>query len=231
MSRPNFLFLFSDEHSYRCLSLLEGPAGRTGPDACSGRSGKTRRLLQRRLLPVSPLYTLPHLPADRAFTADRRRLGQWVLTSETGDPDNGLRLFRCRICHLPGRQDALGGRQPDGRFRAQTLWRSDRGAPDTRGIPCQYAKAASAMRSRTADAGLTEIPESALQEQIIVRESVTFLREQTAAEPDRPWFLCASFSRPHFPLTAPQRFLAKLLAGRRNAPPRLDVPATPPPTP
>ena len=63
-----------------------------------------------------------------------------------------------------------------------------------------------AMRSRTADAGVTEIPEGALQEQVIVRETVAFLREHAAAQPDIPWFLCASFSRPHFPLTAPTRF-------------------------
>ena len=27
MTRPNILFLFSDEHSYRCLSLLDGTTG------------------------------------------------------------------------------------------------------------------------------------------------------------------------------------------------------------
>ena len=71
------------------------------------------------------------------------------------------------------------------------------------------------MRSRTADAGITEIPESALQEQVIIRETVSFLREQNAAaQPERPWFLCASFSRPHFPLTAPSRFSQQLLAGK-----------------
>ncbi|MBV7336832.1 sulfatase-like hydrolase/transferase [Chloroflexi bacterium TSY] len=31
--------------------------------------------------------------------------------------------------------------------------------------------------------------------------------EHAHANPNQPWFLCASFSRPHFPLTAPKRYL------------------------
>jgi choline-sulfatase len=61
-------------------------------------------------------------------------------------------------------------------------------------------------RSRTADSGVTEIPESRLQERTVVEESLAWLREHRAGR-DRPWFLCASFSRPHFPLTAPERYL------------------------
>ena len=63
-----------------------------------------------------------------------------------------------------------------------------------------------ALRSRTLDAGLSEIPESFLQEQIVVRESLTYLREHRHANPNQPFLLYASFSRPHFPLTAPKRF-------------------------
>ena len=59
--------------------------------------------------------------------------------------------------------------------------------------------------TRIPGAGITEIPESQLQEHIVARESIAWLREQEARDPDQPWFLCASFSRPHFPLTAPRR--------------------------
>ncbi len=62
-----------------------------------------------------------------------------------------------------------------------------------------------AMRSRTQDAGITTIPESLLQEQVINRESIAFLREHRHRQPQQPWFLCASYSRPHFPLTSPRR--------------------------
>jgi choline-sulfatase len=63
------------------------------------------------------------------------------------------------------------------------------------------------MRARTAKAGVTTIPESLLQEQVVADETISFVREHTAAAPEVPWFVCASFSRPHFPLTAPKRWI------------------------
>jgi len=58
-------------------------------------------------------------------------------------------------------------------------------------------------------AGETEFPESTLQEQVVVDETMAFLREHRHRNPDQPWFLCASFSRPHPPYTAPDRYLDK----------------------
>ncbi|MGQ4557111.1 sulfatase-like hydrolase/transferase [Halobellus sp. GM3] len=57
------------------------------------------------------------------------------------------------------------------------------------------------------EAGVTNIPESLLQEQNVLRESVSFLREYRNRNPESPWFLCASFNRPHWPRTAPKRFV------------------------
>lgn len=54
------------------------------------------------------------------------------------------------------------------------------------------------------ETGVTNIPESLLQEQNVVRESISFLREHRNRSDD-PWFLCASFNRPHWPRTAPRR--------------------------
>jgi choline-sulfatase len=65
------------------------------------------------------------------------------------------------------------------------------------------------MRGRTLGAGITEVPESLIQDEIVTHETVAFLREHRYAHPERPWFLCASFSRPHFPLTAPRRHFAR----------------------
>ena len=59
--------------------------------------------------------------------------------------------------------------------------------------------------TRIPGAGVTEIPESLLQEQVVSRETIAWLREHRHQRGDQPWFLCASFSRPHFPLTAPRR--------------------------
>ena len=59
------------------------------------------------------------------------------------------------------------------------------------------------FRSRTLLAGITEVPISMQQESIVNLEAIEFLREN---EDKSPWFLVASYARPHFPLTAPPRF-------------------------
>jgi choline-sulfatase len=66
---------------------------------------------------------------------------------------------------------------------------------------------------RTQAAGVTEVPESKIQDVVVAQETVAFLREQRHAHPEQPWFLCASFSRPHFPLTAPRRHFARYWPG------------------
>ena len=55
-------------------------------------------------------------------------------------------------------------------------------------------------------AGVSEIPESLIQDVVVTRESLTFARNQAAVEPDTPWFLCASYGRPHPPFTTPPRY-------------------------
>ncbi|MCC6682676.1 MAG: sulfatase-like hydrolase/transferase [Phycisphaeraceae bacterium] len=58
-------------------------------------------------------------------------------------------------------------------------------------------------------AGVTQIPESLLQDVVVSRESLAFVREHVADRPEQPWFLCASYGRPHSPLTTPGRFLRR----------------------
>ena len=50
-------------------------------------------------------------------------------------------------------------------------------------------------------AGASEIPESLLQESVVTKESLAFIK----AHCEGPWFVCAGYSRPHHPLTAPER--------------------------
>ncbi len=69
-------------------------------------------------------------------------------------------------------------------------------------------------------AGVTEIPESLLQEVIVTRESLAFLLEHQDREPDVPWFFCASYSRPHSPFTAPGRYIRRY----RDKVPRVELP-------
>ncbi len=58
-------------------------------------------------------------------------------------------------------------------------------------------------------AGETEVPESMIQDVVVTRESLAFLLEQQDKEPDTPWFLCASYGRPHSPFTAPGRYMRR----------------------
>ena len=74
-------------------------------------------------------------------------------------------------------------------------------------------------RPRTQLAGVTEIPVSLLQESVVNVETIEFLRE---CPREKPWFLLASYSRPHFPLTAPKRFFD------RYWPDNVDMPDIPP---
>lgn len=64
-------------------------------------------------------------------------------------------------------------------------------------------------------AGVTEIPESLLQDGVVTRETLGFIRECADREPDKPWFVCASYGRPHPPLTAPGRYMRRY-AGRAD---------------
>jgi len=58
-------------------------------------------------------------------------------------------------------------------------------------------------------AGATEIPESLIQDTVVTRETLAFVREHADREPGVPWFCCASYGRPHSPYTAPARYLRR----------------------
>ena len=65
-------------------------------------------------------------------------------------------------------------------------------------------------------AGPSAIPESLQQDRIVTTESLAWLQEYDG---DQPWFFCASYARPHFPLTAPGRYLRKYIAKNIPLPP------------
>jgi len=58
-------------------------------------------------------------------------------------------------------------------------------------------------------AGESEIPESLMQDAVVTRESLAFLLDHGGRNPGQPWFLCASYQRPHHPLTAPARYIRR----------------------
>jgi len=71
-------------------------------------------------------------------------------------------------------------------------------------------------------AGITAIPESLLIDMVVTCESLAWLLEFVDTNPHAPWFFCASYSHPHFPLTAPGRYLRKYLTDELQLPPLPD---------
>ena len=60
-------------------------------------------------------------------------------------------------------------------------------------------------------AGPTQIPESMIGDAVVTAETVSFLLEHQTSRPDTPWMVCAGSGRPHFPLTAPARYIRRAL--------------------
>ena len=57
--------------------------------------------------------------------------------------------------------------------------------------------------------GISEIPESMQQETVVAVESAAFVEDLASTNPEKPWFLCASFTKPHPPLSIPARYYNK----------------------
>lgn len=217
--QPNVLFLLSDEHGFRHLSARPaadgGEAVRTPTiDALIAHGAWFDRAYCQ-----MPLCT----PSRMCFMSglEQEQCGAWNNSSvldarfpTIGQTFGAQGYATCLVgkLHFGGsRQKAGFGHRPYGDFGGPCSHQPDPfTAPDSAGR---------GMRSRTAAAGLSEIPESLLQERMVVDESVAWIREQNARQPDQPWLLNASFSRPHFPLTAPRRHLDRYLG--RVAPPRV----------
>jgi len=128
-----------------------------------------------------------HLGGDRQFAGfDERPYGDFTGTG--GHQFDPVPNPKSRGSPAAARGDGTGGLYGH-RYDPQS---PDRRSPD-------------AWRSLTADAGVSDVPESQRQERAVLEESVAFLRDSDYEDPDQPWLLCASFSRPQYPLTAPAR--------------------------
>ncbi len=218
--RPNVLFLLSDEHSPRFLSCLP-PNERPEPveTPALDRLAKSGTRFSNAYCAM-PLCT----PSRLCLLAARevRGAGAWdnnsVLRPELPTWPGAFAEAGYETClvgkmHLGGSVQFVGFKhRPYGDLTGKCghQWEPLDSDGDR-------------LRGRTADAGVTQIPESLMQETAVNEETIAFLREHAAARPDQPWFLCASYSRPHFPLTAPKRWIDRY-------PPDQVPPPTPGPT-
>lgn len=200
--RPNVLLLISDQHNYRYFSYRDhGEPVRTPTFDELAESGT---VLDRTYCAV-PLCG----PSRLCFLTGReaRRAGGWqnysLLQPGLETIADVLSAAGYETClqgkmHLGGdRQFAGFDHRPYGDLTGEGGHQAD---PPAAGLDTGKRG-----KSRILDAGVTGIPESHLQETNAARETVSWLRERRHAEPDTPWFVTVSFSRPHWPRTAPRR--------------------------
>ena len=205
MRKPNILFLLTDEHSFRFFSHLskeEGGETVETPhlDALKKQSAKfNNTYCQMALCTPSRLCLLSGKHA--------RGAGAWDNDS-TMNPDlvtlpAALRGAGYETC-LVGKMHLGGSRQFVG-FQHRPYGDLTGGTGHQGQEPPDWYDG-DKFTWRYDAAGKLEYPESALQEQITAQETIAWIREHRHEHPDKPWFTLASFSRPHFPLTAPKRW-------------------------
>lgn len=203
MNQPNILFLFSDEHGFRYVGHrpLEGGGEPVDTPALD-------RLAANGTVFTNAYCQMPLCTPSRLCLLtgkEVRGAGAWYNESvlrpgavTIADALRGAGYETCLIgkMHLGGsRQFAGFQHRPYGDLTGKTGHQWEPLGDERR----------HGMRTRTTHVGVTEVPESLIQDEVVAHETVAFLREQRASRPNQPWFLCASFSRPHFPLTAPRR--------------------------
>ena len=196
--RPNILFLMSDEHSPHAI-------GCEGNDIV--QTPNLDRLAESGTYFESAYCQVPLCTPSRMCMLTRKhahRCSAW---------NNGSILFPEHLtmpAHFAqhGYATALVGKMHFGGKEQNNGFQS-RPYGDLRGYAGHQTdplKTPSGKRPRTRSAGITEIPTSMLQERVINTETLEYLSPHPS---EQPWFLLASYSRPHFPLTAPKRLLDK----------------------
>jgi choline-sulfatase len=202
--RPNVLLLCSDEHSFRCLGHRETGGEPTATPAfdrlaTDGTNFETAYCQM-------PLCT----PSRLCMLTGKDVLGARAWGNSAPIPAD--RPTIPGVLSDAGYDTSLVGKMHLGGAR-QFAGFDDRPYGDLTGAtghqwePLEREGSRSTL-DRIDDAGITEIPESHLQEYTVVRESLSWIREQQHGS-DAPFFLTASFSRPHFPLTTPRRYFER----------------------
>jgi choline-sulfatase len=207
LDSPNVLLLLSDEHSFRCLSRRSAANG--------GEPVSTPAL--DRLADGGTVFENAYCPSPVCGPSrlclltgrEARAAGAWdngsVLppgrtTVADSLSEAGYESILVGKMHLGGsRQFAGFDRRPYGDLTGHAGHQPDP-LPTGHGRPVDDPH----DDNRMEEPGVTEIPESHLQDAVVARETVAAVRES-----EGPWFCCASFSRPHDPWTAPERYVER----------------------
>jgi len=204
--QPNVLLVLTDQHSFRYLGALDAErGGETVDTPALDRLAHSSVTFETTYCPV-PLCT----PSRYAILTGREApsAGAWnnasvLSSSSTTLPmtlsDNGYETY------LEGKMH-FGGTVQFGGFDHRTYGDFTGRAGHQAEPPTQYSHPPD-YRRLLSEVGATRIPESLLQEKRTAEESLSALKEHRHEQSGQPWFLCASFSRPHWPRTAPERFI------------------------
>jgi len=204
--RPNILFLLSDQHAFRHFSHRD-PHGDGEPvhTPTFDRLAQSGTRLEQTYCPVplcgpSRACVLTGKEAHKSNAWDNRNnvIPPHLDTLPGTLSDAGYETCLQGKMHLGGTRQFVGfDHRPYGDLTGEGghQWEP----------PNPWNLETTDWSAFISESGITNIPESLLQEQNVVQETVSFLREHRHACTDRPWFLCASFSRPHWPRTAPRR--------------------------
>ncbi|MFP4443140.1 MAG: sulfatase [Spirochaetia bacterium] len=198
--KPNILWLLSDQH-YKKITGYEGDRYVRTPNL-DGLAGDS--VIFDTAVSPNPVCT----PARICMLTGKEShncsayTNHWPvfpehLTWPAHFANNGYRTCLVGKMHLGGKNQMAGFQhRPYGDLRHGVSHQPD---------PIKMFPGYANVRS----AGVTEIPETMLQDFVVARESLSFIREHADREPEVPWFLCASFTRPHSPLTAPGRYIRR----------------------
>jgi len=203
-SFPNVLLILTDQHSFRHLGHRETGGEPVQTPALDRLAGNAT--VFDATYCSTPLCT----PSRFSFLTGREaaRAGAWnnrsVLDSDLPTlartlSENGYETCLQGKMHFGGTVQ-FGGfdRRTYGDLTGQSAHQAEPPRPYSH--PPDYERLLS-------EVGATSVPESLLQETRTIEESLSFLREHRHDDPDQPWFLCTSLSRPHWPRTAPDRFV------------------------
>ncbi len=204
--RPNVLFLLSDSHA----PLISGYAGDANAGTAAIDALAANGVVFDTASCASPLCTPSRMCLLAGKEAHRCAAwnNHWVIFPEyTTWP--GHFASHGYTTALVGKMHLGGANQMQGfQYRPYGDLRHGLGhQPEPLSMFPGYGYASSA--------GPCEIPESLIQDVVVTREALGFIREHVSAKPETPWFVCASYGRPHPPLTAPERYLRKY-AGRAD---------------
>ena len=200
MKKPNFLFIFSDQHNY-------GVMGCAGNDVI--RTPNMDKLASEGILFTNAYCQNPLCVPSRAnFMTGRYSKNLGIYDNRHALQANGETLPRAlgragyKTCvigktHFNGEQWQGFGQRPYGDLFGQGH------QPD----PIRTEPApGSGLGDIIFEAGPSGIPITMTQTEIVVAESVKWLQVHQSQIPDQPFFLSVNFDKPHFPIKPPKKF-------------------------